>query len=219
MDYKKLFKFLFFVFFLVFVFILFRYTALGSYLRPENVRDFINSFGVLAPVVYLVIYSLAPTLMIPGSILSLSGGLAFGGFYGTVYTVIGATIGSSVSYLVARMLGRDFLEGYLKGRLKTFDDKAAEHGFKLILFLRFIPLVPFSALNFGAGLSMIKFKDYLLGTFFGIIPGTFVYVYLGSTLTEIGSVKFFVAVILFALLAIVPILYKKFRGADKDKIA
>ena len=112
-------------------------------------------------------------------------------------------------------MGRGFVEKLAKGRLKTFDDSAAEHGIQVMLFLRLVPLFPFNVLNYAAGLSKIRFMDYLIGTLVGIIPGTFAYVYLGSSLTDILSWKFLSAVALFLVITVVITLIKR----RKRKIA
>lgn len=114
-------------------------------------------------------------------------------FYGTIYTVIGATLGASAAFLTARHLGRDFIEGFLKGRLKVFDDGAERHGLKAVLFVRLIPLFPFNIVNYGAGLSKIRFKDFFFATLIGIIPGSFAYVNLANSIMDIRSWRFAIA--------------------------
>jgi len=195
--------------------VLFQWTDLGRHLKPEAIRDAIQSVGPLAPFLYLVIYSIAPVLSVPGWILSVAGGLAFGAVWGTGLTVLGATLGAAAAFFSARFLGRDFVARVLKGKfqtLTTIDDQAAAHGFQVIFFLRLIPLVPFNVLNYVAGLSKVGTGDYLLGTFLGIIPGTFAYVYLGSSLTHVVSWQFALAIGMLVLLAVIPILYKRWKA-------
>ncbi len=189
-----------------------RFTETGSNIRPDAIRAFILSFGVLSPLIYIAIYSIAPVFMIPGTVVSFIAGVAFGGLYGTIYTVIGATFGASLAFLTARYLGREFIQGLLKGRLKIFDEGAERHGFKAVLFVRLVPLFPFNIVNYGAGMSNIQFSDFFLATLIGIIPGTFAYVNLGSSILNIRSGKFILAVTLLLLLILVPIAYKRIKG-------
>jgi uncharacterized membrane protein YdjX (TVP38/TMEM64 family) len=198
--------------------VLFQVTDLGRYVKPEEIRATIQSAGPVAPVIYLLIYSIAPVFFVPGWIITVAGGLAFGALWGTILTVIGATIGATLAFFVARYLGRDFVAHLLKGKLKTLDEQAAANGFQVIFFLRLIPLVPFNALDYIAGLSKIGVRDYILGTFLGIIPGTFAYVYLGSSLTNIYSWQFAGAVGLLILLALIPLLYKRWKGQSTPLI-
>lgn len=194
--------------------VLFQLTGLSSHVNPEQIRAAIQSVGPLAPFLYLLIYSIAPVFSVPGWIISVAGGLAFGALWGTVLTVLGATIGATAAFFSARYLGRDFVDRVLKGKfqaLATIDDQAAIHGFQVIFFLRLIPLIPFNVLNYVAGLSKVGARDYILGTFLGIIPGTFAYVYLGSALTHIYSWQFAAAIGLLILLTLIPMLYKRWK--------
>jgi len=187
---------------------LFQSTSLGRFFQPEQVRAAIQSYGSLAPVIYILIYSVAPVFFVPGWIITVAGGLAFGAVWGTALTVIGATIGATLAFLVSRFMGREYVARLLKGKFKSLDDQAAAHGFQVIFFLRLVPLVPFNILDYVAGISKISLKDYMLGTFMGIIPGTFAYVYLGNALTNIYSWQFALAISLLILLSTVPMLYR-----------
>jgi uncharacterized membrane protein YdjX (TVP38/TMEM64 family) len=198
--------------FIVLCGLLLQWTQLGRYIKPEAIQAAIQSVGPLAPMFYLILYSIAPVFFVPGWIITIAGGLAFGAVWGTALTVVGATIGATLAFYVARYLGRDFVARLLKGKFKALDDQAGRHGFQVIFFLRLIPLVPFNVLDYVAGISKIGARDYILGTFLGIIPGTFAYVYLGSSLTHIDSWQFASAVGLLILLAIVPLLYKRWKG-------
>ncbi len=205
-------KFIILIFIITAAIVLLKFTDLGTNLTPDAIRAFVLSFGALSPIVYIAIYTIAPVFMIPGTFISFIAGVGFGGFYGTVYTVIGATFGASLAFLTARYLGREFIEGLLKGRLKIFDEGAEKHGFKAVLFVRLIPLFPFNMVNYGAGLSKIKFKDFFLATSVGIIPGTFAYVNLGNSIMDIRSWRFVLALAFLILLIIIPLLYKRFKG-------
>jgi len=204
--------------FIVICVALFQWTDLRRYAKPEEIRAAIQSVGYLAPLLYLLIYSIAPVLLVPGWIITIAGGLAFGPLWGTVLTVVGATIGATLAYFVGRFLGRDFVTRLLKEKFKTIaslDEQAASRGFEVIFFLRLIPLVPFNVLDYMAGISKIGVRDYILGTFLGIIPGTFAYVYLGSSLTQIKSWKFALAVGLLISLSLIPILYKRWKKQER----
>ena len=218
---KNTLKFISLILFVIAIILLFKYTPIRNYISAAKLQQFIQSFGFWAPLVYIIIYAIAPTLMFPGSILSFAGGLVFGPLWGTIYTVFAATIGACGAFWVARIMGRGFVEKLAKGKLKTFDDSVAENGLKVMLFLRLVPLFPFNALNYAAGLSQMKFIDYLIGTLFGIIPGTFAYVYLGSSLTDILSWKFLSAIVIFVLITVVITIVKrrqkKVVGASEEE--
>ena len=202
----------------------FRFTALDiKDFSPTNIKDWILALGVWGPVVFIGLYALrAVVLVIPVGVMTLAGGLAYGKYLGTGYVIIGATLGACLSFLVARHLGRGFLDslGFMKkGKLASFDESAARNGFKVILMARLIPIFQYDALNFGAGLSKIKFRDYALGTLVGMLPGGFIMAFLGSSLEDVGSSQFIIAIVLFALLILVPTISKlvsRKRGGKKD---
>lgn len=206
---------------------LFRFTALdASQFTPTNIKQFILGFGALAPIIFIALYAArAVILVIPVGVMSLGGGLAFGKWWGTLLILLGATLGSCLSFLAARYFGRGFIEslGWLhKGRIKQFDDKAAENGFRLILFMRLVPLFQYDAVNFGGGLSKIRLRDFALASFIGMIPGGFINALLGSSLEDVVSVQFFAALGAFILLALAPLIYKKVkkpRGAQAEHVA
>ncbi|MBI3409538.1 MAG: TVP38/TMEM64 family protein [Planctomycetes bacterium] len=153
-----------------------RFTDIGQSITPARFKEFVESFDpVWAPLLYIVIYIAGTVLLLPGTILSFSGAILFGAYLGTLYTWIGATIGATLAFLAAKFLGRGFVDQLLKGKLQTLDARLGKHGFSALLILRLVPLFPFNGLNFGCGLTSIRWRDYVLATAIGILPGTFVY--------------------------------------------
>lgn len=152
-------------------------TPLDQYFSREGIGQAIAWIRAsdAAPVLYMVLYAGATALAIPGSILTLAGGALFGVVWGTVYTTIAANVGANVAFGVARYLGRDGIRKLAGSRLDKLDQAAEDHGFRGLFTLRLIPVVPFNALNFGAGLTSISWRNYALATAIGIFPGTVVY--------------------------------------------
>ena len=160
--------------------------ALGidvTQVNPDRIREFVLGFGIWAPVVYLLAYG-QPIVPLPGSLMTIAGGLAFGTGWGMLAALCGATMRACSEFLVARLLGREAIAKLLKGKVAKCDEKIGEHGFKAVLLLRLIPNLPFGVQNYGLGLSCVRFRTYILATFLGMIPGTFAYVYLGQSLTD-----------------------------------
>ncbi|MFS1514849.1 TVP38/TMEM64 family protein [Chengkuizengella sp. SCS-71B] len=185
---------------ILFVFDLRRFT-------PENIRDFILSFGIWAPLLYIFLYTVRPLVFFPAIVLTLSGGYTFGPWWGTLYDLIGATLGACLAFVIARSLGRETIERWLGDKMKKMDDISEEKGFRTILFFRLVPLVPFDVINYGAGLSKVKLKDYALATLIGIIPGAFAYNYLGASFHNFSS-QFYSAITLVLILMLIPTVYK-----------
>lgn len=183
-------------------------------ITPGVIQDAILTFGWMAPILYILLYTIRPLFLFPAFILSITGGMAFGPWLGTLLDLIGATLGSFLAFGLARKLGRDSIQSWLSGRLQLWDERIGEHGFKAIFLLRVVPLIPFDAVNYGAGLSQVRFRDYALATPLGIIPGAFAYNYLGHSLHRIFSAEFFFAIGLVVILMLVPLFVKR-KKAEK----
>jgi len=163
---------------------LFRWGPLSAYARPQIIADFFRGLGTpwWSPLVFVPLYAVTTALGMPGTIPTLAGGAIFGVARGMLFNTVGANLGALGAFLIARYLGRDFIERVLKGKGATLDERIGQHGFSTMLYLRLIPLVPFNALNFGAGISRVSLRDYVLGTLIGMIPGTLVYTYFADAL-------------------------------------
>ena len=184
-------------------------------LAPAVLRDYIQSFGQLAVLGYVIAYALNTISILPPiAALSLAAGLAFGAVWGAVYLMTGAMIGTSVTFAIGRYFGRGLIKKILKGKFNDFDDRLAKNGFMTILFFRVIPLVPYEVLNYAGGLSKIKFRDYFLATFLGLIPGVIISAFFGGSLGEIKSFndvfasKFIIAAGFMIGIIAVPIIYQ-----------
>jgi len=201
-----------------------RATSLGDYLDRQVLLDTLQALrsSVWAPLVYVVVYAAATALALPGSILTIVGGAVFGFGWGVLLVTIAANIGANAAFGLARWLGRDGIERILGSRIKGLDKATEQHGFVGLLILRLIPLVPFNALNFGSGLTAMRWRHYALATVIGILPGTLVYVFSADALMQGATgasgearTRLFIAAGLFLLLTLVPLLAKRlgFRAA------
>lgn len=176
-----------------------------------SVRTFILSFGVLAPIIYMVMFTLVPLTLFPDAILAISAGTIFGVFWGSVYTMIGALLGAALSFAIARYLGRDWVLKLIHHKGQWFETGVEKQGFLIILILRLVPLIPFDIISYGAGLSKIKFKDFLAGSLIGIIPGVVIYVNLGDKALDVNSPAFVISVaLLIGLFSLSYLLKKKY---------
>ncbi|MFQ5441906.1 MAG: TVP38/TMEM64 family protein [Thermodesulfobacteriota bacterium] len=214
---KKTIKFIILILFVGGAFFMVRYMGLGRYLDQRVMREWIEGFGVWGPVIYMLAYSIAPSLMLPGLAITVVGGILFGPFWGVVYVAVGATTGASIAFLVARYMGREWVEGLLKSpRLKEIDREVEEKGWKIVAFTRLIPLFPFNFLNYAFGLTRIRFSHYLMATFVFMFPGIIAYVVFSSSILDIfkGRVSktFVIGVLLVIFVSLLPILYKRFKG-------
>lgn len=156
-----------------------RMLPLGSWIEAFNQR--VASLGVAGMVLFALLYAAATVLLVPGSLLTLAAGASFGLFPGFVSVLLGAVLGAAGAFLVSRHLARKRVESWIR-RKPSFDavDRAvAREGWKIVFLTRLSPLFPFSFQNYAYGLTRVSFWQYLLASFVGMIPGTFLYVYLG----------------------------------------
>ncbi|MBD2664768.1 DedA [Richelia sinica FACHB-800] len=147
----------------------------------------IQSLGKFAPIVFIFCYNIATILFIPGSIMTLKGGFLFGLFWGSIYVFIAAVLGAICAFLIGRYLSRDWVNKQLEKhpRFQAIDAAVAQAGWKIVLLTRLSPVFPFNLLNYAFGVTQVSLKDYVLGSF-GIIPGTLLYVYMGSLVNNIS---------------------------------
>jgi uncharacterized membrane protein YdjX (TVP38/TMEM64 family) len=205
--------------FIVATIILIRHTPIMSYLTPQSLGTFLESVGLWAPVVYIVIYTVGVCLFLPGTLLTGLGAALFGTTLGFFLVWIGAMLGAGAAFLIGRTLGREFAASLIGDRLKKYDDAIARNGFTTVLYLRLI-YFPFTAMNFGMGLTKVRFGDYMLGTGLGIIVGTFVIIFFIGTLKEVWvsgnwqellSVKVTFSAVLFVFSLFIPKILKAVR--------
>lgn len=149
----------------------------------------VDSLGFWGPVVFVLGYAVATVAFIPGVLLTLAAGAMFGLLEGTLYVFVGATLGASAAFLLGRYVARGAIERRLEGkeRFRAIDGAVGRHGFKIVFLMRLSPVFPYNLLNYALGLTRVRFADYLLACF-GMIPGTFLYVYYGKLIGDVAAV-------------------------------
>ncbi|AFY57999.1 hypothetical protein Riv7116_5631 [Rivularia sp. PCC 7116] len=155
----------------------------------KNALEWINEQGTVGGIAFMLLYIVATVAFLPGSILTLGAGVVFGVFLGSVYVFIGATIGAIAAFLVGRYIARGWVSKKIAGNEKfaAVDDAVGREGLKIVLLTRLSPVFPFNLLNYAYGVTGVSLKDYILGTI-GILPGTIMYVYLGSLAGNIATI-------------------------------
>ena len=150
----------------------------------------IQDLGWWGPVAFIVTYNLATVLFIPGSVLTLGGGVIFGLWWGSIYVFVAATLGATFAFLIGRYLSRDRVVKYMEThpKFKALDRAVSQEGLKIVFLTRLCPLLPFNLLNYALGITQVSLKDYVLGSF-GMIPGTILYVYSGSLVVDLAAIN------------------------------
>jgi uncharacterized membrane protein YdjX (TVP38/TMEM64 family) len=207
---------------------LFFYLDLGRYLTLENLKtnrqlllDYYASHQLLTVSAFMAIYIIQTALALPGAvILSLSAGAIFGPLMGTLYAVSAASVGATLSFLVTRYLLRDAVLSKFGSKLEGTNKELEQRGLNYLLFLRLVPVFPFFLINLAAGLTRLPLRTFVLGTFFGIIPGGFIFVNAGASLAsinklgDVASPRVLGSFALLGLFALIPVLYGKFKNRN-----
>ncbi|WP_414527313.1 TVP38/TMEM64 family protein [Nodularia chucula] len=155
----------------------------------RNALQWIDSLGAVGALAFILLYIIATVAFLPGSILTLGAGVVFGVVMGSVYVFIGATIGATAAFLVGRYLARGWVAKKIAGNAKfrAIDEAVGREGLKIVLLTRLSPIFPFNLLNYAYGVTGVSLKDYFLGSV-GMIPGTIMYVYIGSLAGNIATI-------------------------------
>jgi uncharacterized membrane protein YdjX (TVP38/TMEM64 family) len=167
--------------------------------NPRLVKVEVLAWGIWGPVVYMLLYAVGPSFLVPGAVMTIAGGLAFGAMRGAVYSLLGAEAGALVAFAAGRFLGRSFVQRVVGGRFEKLLTRIGRHGFQIIFYLRLVPLIPYNALNLLAGASPITFRDYFWASAIGMVPGTILFAFLGDALWHPASPRFFLALGLIAV--------------------
>lgn len=150
--------------------------------------EWVNSLGAWGPIVFIAGYVVAVVAFVPGSILTLAAGAIFGLVQGVIYVFIAATLGSCAAFLVSRYVARDAIEKRLADNPKfaAIDRAVGREGRKIVFLLRLSPAFPFNLLNYGLGLTNVRFADYAVAAL-GMLPGTILYVYYGKLAGDVAA--------------------------------
>ncbi len=196
-----------------------RSTTVKQFLTRETLSNFLDAAGFWAPLAFMIIYTVGICFFVPGTLLTALGAAIFGAYWGFLYVWIGAMAGATAAFWIGRTLGREFAASLIGDRLRKYDDAIERNGFATVLYLRLV-YFPFTAMNFGMGLTKVRFWDYFWGTGLGILVGTFIFTFFVGSLKEVWasgkweqlfSFKVFFSVGLFVFSLFIPKIIKKFK--------
>lgn len=192
----------------------------------------VESVGPWGPVLLAGAYVVACVLFVPGSVLTLGAGFLFGVVRGTIAVSAGSVLGATAAFLIGRTLLRGWIEKRVAAypRFEAIDRGVGKEGFKIVLLVRLSPVFPFNLLNYAFGLTNVRLWQYVLASWIGMLPGTLMYVYLGSALKSLADVAagapkggapqtvFFVAGLVMTVVATV-VVTRAARRALSDAVA
>ena len=219
--------------------VLFFVFDLGRFLSFETLRqnraallDWVETYGVVAALIYMLIYAAAIAFSLPGgAVLTITGGFMFGSIWGTLCVVIAATAGATALFLIAKTSFGDALRAKAGPALQRMQEGFQEGALSYLLVLRLVPLFPFFLVNLVPAFLGVSLRVYVLGTFIGIIPGTFVFATVGAglgsvfdqgeTFTAAGILtpQIITALVGLAVLALIPVVYKRIKARSGKSAA
>lgn len=195
----------------------------------ETLNGWVSAYPVLAPLVYMLLYIVVVAFSLPGgAVMTISGGFLFGALLGGGYAVLGATLGATALFLIAKTSIGDFLMTKAGPGIHKLQAGFSDNAMSYMFVLRLVPIFPFFLVNLAPAFLGVSLRIYIIATFFGIMPATFVYALAGSGLGSvfdqddefsIGSIltpEMMAALGGLALLSLIPVVYKKFR---KNRVA
>ncbi len=162
------------------LFIAMKLLPVQQWLRSFN--DWVGQMGVAGILIFIGVYALATELLAPGSVLTIGAGFAFGLWKGFLAVSAGSTLGAALAFLVARFIAHERVAAIAQRneKFREIDSAIGKQGAKLIFLLRLSPVIPFNLSNYLYGLTGVKFWPYVLASWIGMMPGTFLYVYVGT---------------------------------------
>ncbi|WP_072690375.1 TVP38/TMEM64 family protein [Rhodococcus marinonascens] len=169
---------------------------------PASLRDQVSAAGVWGMILFVLLYAVTTLTPFPASALTVASGLLFGLAAGVLVVVIAATLGAWTAYWVARSLGRGGVARIEWSKVRALNSLLERRGLTSVLIVRLVPLFPFGLVNYAAGLSAVRQRDYVIGTAVGIIPATIGYTALGAYGTSPLSWPFALAVLAIILLSV-----------------
>lgn len=205
------------IFGVVFLYVMIKYGRRLSHLRIREVKRFILSYGNFATVIFLILYSLKPiVLVIPVWPLSVIAGNIFGPYKALLLSMTGCFLSGTLAFFLAKFLGRSFVDKLLKGKAMTLDSNIEKHGFKIMAIMRLTFIFPYDPLSYAAGLTKMKYRDFILGTMIGVFPEMISYSFMGKSLEHPLSIKFAAPIVLIIAVAGIAIYAHKALKGEKS---
>lgn len=151
--------------------------------------DWMRGAGATGAIAFAVVYVVAAVLMVPGSVLTAGAGLAYGPWWGIALVSPVSVLAATVAFMLGRTAARGWIARRTEAdpRFRAVDAAIGRHGFRIVTLLRLSPVFPFNVLNYALGLTGVRLRDYVLGSFIGMLPGTFLYIYLGSLVGDVAA--------------------------------
>jgi uncharacterized membrane protein YdjX (TVP38/TMEM64 family) len=208
MNKSLVFKMIILCLVVVFLAVILNYCRTLKGVDVEDWREYILSFGILAPLIFVLIYTFLPITFFPASLLTIVSGVTFGVAFGSLFTFIGSLTGSILAYFISSYFGKDTVMKILGKGSAKLKDNIEGNGFSTILIMRFLPIVPFNVVSYSAGLAGVSFFKYIAATALGVLPEIFIYTYAGNAVVHGEPDNIGIALTLLVILSVATMIVK-----------
>jgi uncharacterized membrane protein YdjX (TVP38/TMEM64 family) len=197
-----------------FVFVL----ALSGSLSAQRVRDWVDGYGAAGPLVFILVSASLTVVLFPGPVLAAASGLLFGTALGTPVSIASATLGATLAFSLSRWWAHDAVVALAGRRLRALREWVGRRGFLTVLYARIAPGVPYTLVNYAAGLTPIALRSFVAATAIGVAPRAFAYTALGGSLGDLGSPEALAAVGVLVAMALVGVVLAR-RDLARGRVA
>lgn len=188
---------------LLFIYLLIKYQKHFARINVRGLRNYILSFGPFASLVFVLLYALKPVVFVfPALLLTVLAGNIFGPFRGFILTMVGLTLSGTFAFYLARSLGKPFVSKITRGKLLKLDENIENYGFRIMFLMRLSTIFPYDPLSYAAGLTKMKYRDFILASVLGAFPEMLAYCYLGHSFRHPFSLKVIIPIVLIAVVAV-----------------
>ena len=176
--------------------------VLSGSISADRVRDWVEGYGAAGPLVFIAISASLTVVLFPGPVLAAASGLLFGTALGTPVSIASATLGATIAFSLSRWWGHDAVVALAGPRLQALRGWVGRRGFLTVLYARIAPGVPYTLVNYAAGLTPIALRAFVLATAIGVAPRAFAYTALGGSLGNLRSPEAYVAIAVLVVMAV-----------------
>ena len=176
--------------------------ALSGSLSAERVRDWVDGYGAAGPLAFIAVSASLTVVLFPGPVLAAASGLLFGTALGTPVSIVSATLGATLAFSLSRWWAHDAVVALAGPRLRALRAWVGRRGFLTVLYARIAPGVPYTLVNYAAGLTPIALRSFVAATAIGVAPRAFAYTALGGSLGNLRSPEAYIAVAVLVVMAL-----------------
>lgn len=213
---------------IVIVVVLLKVFGVFEYLSIDNITkltNWIRSFGMIGPVIYMLLWISACIFFLPGLPVALIGGFVFGPWFGTLYSSLGSTLGAAAAFLIGRYAARGMVEEWVSGKeqFKKIDEGVEKQGWRMLMITRLVPVFPFNLQNYAYGLTKINFLTYVLVSWACMLPATIAFSFAGGSIVSgqgnLGKTFMYlgIAAVFFVIVSLIPNWIKKRQNVKGEK--